>query len=79
VCPFFSRQVSDADVQEQDETDAKAERLEKLASFQLQMIQHAFKCKSHFLLALGRLTDQFRLSKRLSTPHVQSIQKKMNR
>ena len=33
-----------AEQETQDETDAKAERLEKLASFQLQMIQHAFKC-----------------------------------
>ncbi|WVR07594.1 hypothetical protein IAU60_004636 [Kwoniella sp. DSM 27419] len=31
---------------EVEETDAKAERLEKLASFQLQMIQHAFKFPS---------------------------------
>lgn len=28
-----------------DEADAKAERLEKLAGFQLQMILHAFKCE----------------------------------
>jgi putative methyltransferase len=38
-----------SDVVEQDETDAKAERLEKLAFFQLQMILHAFKCKSHLV------------------------------
>jgi ABC-type branched-subunit amino acid transport system ATPase component len=37
-----------AEQETQDETDAKAERLEKLASFQLQMIQHAFKCASHY-------------------------------
>ena len=27
-----------------DEIDAKAERLDKLSAFQLQMLQHAFKC-----------------------------------
>lgn len=32
-------------MQEADETDAKAERLEKLAAFQLQMILHAYKCE----------------------------------
>lgn len=30
---------------EQEEADGKAERLEKLAAFQLQMILHAFKCE----------------------------------
>lgn len=41
-----------AEQETQDETDAKAERLEKLAAFQLQMIQHAFKCKPMCLITL---------------------------
>lgn len=34
------------DLPASEETDVKTERLEKLASFQLQMILHAFKCTS---------------------------------
>ena len=40
-----------------DETDAKAERLEKLAAFQLQMILHAFRCMIVWPLAFTRSAD----------------------
>lgn len=48
-----------------DEADVKAERLEKLAAFQLQMILHAFKCMSS-----SRVSNNITL---ISVPALQRI------
>lgn len=49
----YPRVHADPTLAEVDEPDAQSSRLEKLASFQLQMILHAFRCTWSFPFSLS--------------------------